>query len=153
MCKGRLLFSTDLESYGWTHKDGQLQVQWDVPENIHKAQARLDFVLKGCKCKGGCKSRRCRCRKDQRACGPGCQCINCGNLHASNPPGLASQDTPEVSDVQDADGEDDESSDDDLHEDHYYGEEGGDDDVNDDNLAGDVMQDHEMENIMEFVFG
>ena len=30
-------------------------------------------------------------QEDQRACGPGCQCINCGNLHASNPPGLASQ--------------------------------------------------------------
>ena len=110
-------------------------------------------MLKGCKCKGGCKSRRCRCKKDQRACGPGCQCINCGNLHvhAGKP---ASEDIPEGHDttaVLDADGEDDESSDDDFED--LYGEDNGEDDTNDDNLAGGVVQDTEMEKIMEFVFG
>ena len=108
-------------------------------------------MLKGCKCKGGCKSRRCRCKKDQRACGPGCQCINCGNLHAGKP---ASEDIPEVHDttaVLDADGEDDESSDDDFED--LYGEDNGEDDTNDDNLAGGVVQDTEMEKIMELVFG
>ena len=102
-------------------------------------------MLKGYKCKGGSKSRRCRCKEDQRACGPGCQCINCGNLHIFIPK------VHDTTAVLDADGEDDESSDGDFED--LYGEDNGEDDTNYDNLAGGVVQDTEMEKIMEFVFG
>ena len=54
-------------------------MEWEVPENIKKAQASMDFILKGCKCKGGCSTRRCSCCRKDRLCGPSCQCINCTN--------------------------------------------------------------------------
>ena len=41
----------------------------------------LDFVLKGCKCKTGCKTRICSCRKKERQCGPSCYCQFCNNLN------------------------------------------------------------------------
>ena len=76
---------------------------------------------------------------------PGCQCINCGNLHIFIPK------VHDTTAVLDADGEDDESNDDDFED--LYGEDNGEDDTNDDNLAGGVVQDTETEKIMEFVFG
>ena len=34
---------------------------------------------KRCKCKGGCKNRRCACLKNNEACGEACGCKNCQN--------------------------------------------------------------------------
>ena len=48
-----------LSDYGSKREDGKLAVEWEVPENIEKAQASMEFMLKGCKCKGGCSTRRC----------------------------------------------------------------------------------------------
>ena len=53
---------------------------WDVPENIQKVKERVEYVLSGCKCKTGCGTRRCKCRKSGRSCGPGCQCHGCVNV-------------------------------------------------------------------------
>ena len=44
---------------------------------------RLDFVLTGCGCKTGCTNKRCKCLKQQQACGPGCRCVGCRNSHKS----------------------------------------------------------------------
>lgn len=51
-----------------------------------KAQKAIEFVLKGCKCKTGCITRKCKCRKNHGKCGPGCQCTGCTNVHADAPP-------------------------------------------------------------------
>ena len=33
-----------------------------------------------CKCKSGCKSKRCSCNKNNSKCGNSCECENCKNL-------------------------------------------------------------------------
>ena len=45
-------------------------------------QARLDFTFVGCKCKTGCGNCRCKCVKQDKRCGPACQCVACKNLQA-----------------------------------------------------------------------
>ena len=62
-----------LEDYGWTRKRGQLEIEWETEENIKKLKDKVDFVMNGCRCKTGCASNRCKCRKSMRVCGPGCQ--------------------------------------------------------------------------------
>lgn len=74
-----------LTDYGWKRSEGHLEVIWEVPENVLKVQARLDFAFSGCKCKTGCTTRRCKCLKQEKSCGPGCQCLNCQNLPKSQP--------------------------------------------------------------------
>jgi len=56
-----------------------LQVDWEVQANIDKAKACLEFVLTACKCRTGCLTCRCSCKKNDRMCGPSCNCINCTN--------------------------------------------------------------------------
>ena len=40
----------------------------------------IHSLTKGCKCKSGCTSNQCSCRKQLSYCGPGCECHNCQNL-------------------------------------------------------------------------
>ena len=61
---------TAMTEYGWRRENGKLEIDWEVQENIEKAKMSLDFVLKGCKCKTGCKTRICLCRKKERQCDP-----------------------------------------------------------------------------------
>ena len=79
----RTFLISGLDTFGWTRKDGQLTVVWDTAENQAKAEERIDFVLKGCKCQTGCTSDRCKCNKNMRVCEP-------GHRHANSPekPGL-----------------------------------------------------------------
>ena len=58
-----------------------LEVVWDTPETEQVVKKRLDFVLTGCGCKTGCTNKRCKCLKQQQACGPGCRCVGCRNSH------------------------------------------------------------------------
>ncbi len=53
---------------------------WDTPENIARAKQKVDAVLNGCRCRTGCHTRRCSCRKHNNCCGPGCRCIGCNNV-------------------------------------------------------------------------
>ena len=41
--------------------------------------ARVTGLLKGCKCKTGCSSKRCSCRNKGKEWSIGCDCINCTN--------------------------------------------------------------------------
>ena len=80
------LYYTDLEKYGWTRdSEGKLDIIWDTPENISKAKEIVNQTFSGCKCKTGCDTRKCSCKKNGGYCGPGCQCIGCRNLPTSLP--------------------------------------------------------------------
>lgn len=65
-----------LADFGWQRSGGKLEVIWETPENITQAKQRVEFILSG---KTGCGTKRCKCKKEGRMCGPGCQCINCTN--------------------------------------------------------------------------
>ena len=43
-------FSAELQDYGWKRSNGSLEVVWEVPENVAKVQARLEFAFDGCSC-------------------------------------------------------------------------------------------------------
>ena len=53
---------------------GKLAIDWDSDENLTKIRNRVDLVLKGCSCKGGCSTNRCGCRRKGIHCGVGCGC-------------------------------------------------------------------------------
>ena len=65
--------------YGWYGKDGQLKVHWDTEDNMKKVVDKVDYLTKGCRCKTGCTSKRCKCKKAELHCGPSYQCLNCMN--------------------------------------------------------------------------
>ena len=127
------LFFLGLDAFGWSRQpDGKLEVLWDTLENQTKAKERIEFVLKGCKCKTGCTSKRCECKKSERMCGPGCQCLNCLNTSTHHENKGLDEDHQMVVDSQ----EDSWESDD-------YVEESDDD----------LEIDDEVDEIMDFVFG
>ena len=37
---------TALSDNGWKREDGKLAVEWEVPENIERAKASMEFMLK-----------------------------------------------------------------------------------------------------------
>ena len=58
------LYCTDLEKYGWTRdSEGKLDIIWDTPENVSKAKEIVNQTFSGCKCKTGCDTRKCSCKK------------------------------------------------------------------------------------------
>ena len=69
-----------LNSHGWTIDDGHLTIDWDSMENIKAIQDRVSLLTKGCKCKTGCTTARCGCKKKRMNCSAGCMCTNCSNL-------------------------------------------------------------------------
>ena len=68
-----------LTDYGWMVVEGKLSVEWDSPSNMDEVQERVAGLLKGCGCKTGCQTRQCGCRAKGKACGEGCNCLNCTN--------------------------------------------------------------------------
>ena len=60
----------------------------------------INFLTKGCSCRGGCLTRRCGCTKNGRHCGPGCQCQNCKNVVTSD------REPQEIASMQDHSGSD-----------------------------------------------
>ena len=48
-------------------------------EARNRAKASLDTVVSCCRCKTGCKTQTCSCRKE-RECGPSCCCNFCTNI-------------------------------------------------------------------------
>ena len=117
-----------------------LEVIWEVPENVSKVQARLDFAFSGCKCKTGCTTRRCKCLKQGKTCGPGCQCLNCRNL-----PSIENQSHTVESHLLDE-----------LETEERLDEMGGEEselvEDSDEDLELEI-EDEEIEEIMQYVFG
>ena len=73
-----------LDGNGWKVVANQLQVDWDSEDNIAQIRTRVSLIKRGCGCKTGCMSARCKCRKAGSHCGPGCKCSTCSNLPTSN---------------------------------------------------------------------
>ena len=111
-------------------------------QNIAKSKSSIDFFLSGCKCKTGCSTRICSCRKKERKCGPSCSCHFCKNTSQSQRETretCANETDLVVNDLLEENCEDTyvEESDDDLEE---FGVE-------------EMNNDEELQVLMEFVFG
>ena len=67
-------------TYGWMINDeGNYEIKWDNENEMQKVKQMLTFLTEGCKCKKGCRSRSCGCRRRDMECGPACKCRDCTN--------------------------------------------------------------------------
>ena len=75
-----------MDWFGWVITSGQLQLEWDSPENIQRTRNSVAFLTHGCGCKTGCRTCRCKCVKAGQHCGPGCGCsrTECQNKATSS---------------------------------------------------------------------
>ena len=74
------------ENNGWIkNKNDEYEIDWEDPTKTSKIKSNMDFLLSGCKCKKGCKTRKCGCKKAGKVCGPGCVCSGCGNFQTDQP--------------------------------------------------------------------
>ena len=69
-----------LTCHGWHIHEDNLTIDWDSVENIKAIRERVSLLTKGCKCKTGCTTGRCGCKKKGRQSFVGCMCTNCSNL-------------------------------------------------------------------------
>ena len=102
-----------LDMYGWKLTDtGTLLIDWDSEENMTEVRTRVALIRKGCGCKTGCMTARCKCKKSGNHCGPGCTCLGCCNVEASTTQDVMDIELAETlhheSDVSDLEGEVDE---------------------------------------------
>ena len=52
------------EDSGWFRQpDGSYCIDWEAIEVLARLERNIDFLLKGCGCRKGCKSKKCVCRK------------------------------------------------------------------------------------------
>ena len=77
------------ELHGWKLKDNVLAIDWDSEEHMSQVRSRVALIKKGCGCKTGYSSNRCKCRKNNVQCGPGCTCDNCCNHPVSQQVSIA----------------------------------------------------------------
>lgn len=126
-----------LDLLGWKRSDSQLAAVWETEENPANARERVQHVLNGCKCKTGCTTKRCKCKKQLHARGPGCHCLNCHNT----PTHQASQEVDEEIHQMEVDD----------HHQHQTPEEYVEDESDEDDQL--ETNDEELDEIMVFVFG
>ena len=69
--------------YGWNTLENGYKIQYETDEQVLIVKQRVSKFTKGCKCKNGCKTKKCGCKKQELQCGPGCRCLNCENLLTS----------------------------------------------------------------------
>ena len=70
------------ESSGWLLEDSSnnYSIDWECEEVKAQVKDVVDFLTRGCSCKKNqCKTSRCGCRRNQKHCGPGCECVLCTN--------------------------------------------------------------------------
>ena len=70
----------ELTSWGWKVNNEQLSIDWDSSENLSTIKERVQLLTKGCKCKSGCGTSRCGCRRKGHHCSEGCVCQHCCNF-------------------------------------------------------------------------
>ena len=78
-----------LQGNGWKLDNNCLHIEWDSDDNISKVRMRVALLKKGCGCKTGCQTGRCKCKKNNNPCGPGCKCVGCCNMPKGVSPGQA----------------------------------------------------------------
>ena len=100
------------ELHGWKLKDNVLAIDWDSEEHMSQVRSRVALIKKGCGCKTGCSSNRCKCRKNNVQCGPGCTCDNCCNHPVSQQVSIAEDMPDSESESESESGEYDELNDD-----------------------------------------
>ena len=69
-----------LTEFGWRIEEDELLFNWDSEENIAAVRGRVEALTKGRHCKTGCNTERCSCKKKEKTCIEGCECVNCSNL-------------------------------------------------------------------------
>ena len=68
------------EESGWILTNGTTySIDWEDPVKQDTVSLSLHQMTNGCKCKTGCTTGRCRCKKKNTLCSPGCYCTNCLN--------------------------------------------------------------------------
>ena len=73
-----------IDYFGWSVNENSLVVNWDSDKNVMAIRKRVTFLTKGCGCRTGCTSKKCKCVRDEIPCGPGCLCKNCKNPKNGN---------------------------------------------------------------------
>ena len=68
-----------VDYFGWSVNENSLVVNWDSDKNVMAIRKRVTFLTKGCGCRTGCTSKKCKCVMDEIPCGPGCLRKNCKN--------------------------------------------------------------------------
>ena len=71
-----------LVQYGWIVKNDTVTFDWESEKNVSAVQEHVNRLLKGCKCKTGCGSKRCGCKGKDWKCCIGCEFVNCTNTDA-----------------------------------------------------------------------
>lgn len=69
-----------LLDYGWKLNESCLECVWDSETNFQQVEQTINWYTKGCACRTGCSTNRCKCRKSKMICGPGCKCFSCQNI-------------------------------------------------------------------------
>ena len=87
----------NITSHGWNVVDDNLTIDWDSNENQTAVNERVLLLTIGCKCKTGCTTGRCGCKKKGQSCSEGCSCLHCSNLpNISGEEKKTLQDTAEI---------------------------------------------------------
>ena len=69
---------------GWNLGNSNLTIDWDSAENMMNIRQTVALMRKGCGCKTGCQSSRCKCKRAGNYC-YGCMCVGCCNLPGPTP--------------------------------------------------------------------
>ena len=73
------------EESGWiVNTDQNYSIDWEDSNVQAKIRKNIEYLVKGCSCKMGCKTQACGCRKKGSVCGPSCKCHNCANTHITS---------------------------------------------------------------------
>ena len=106
-----------LNGNGWRQPDPvTLLIDWDSEDNICEVRKRVALIRKGCACKTGCRTGRCKCKINGSQCGPGCKCLNCQNVPVTNSEKASGVEQVEESDLDDDSATDDDALDDEVDE-------------------------------------
>ena len=102
-----------LDGNGWKQTDqNTLVVDWDSEDNIARVRTTVALIKKGCGCKTGCLTSRCKCKKAGNYCGPVCRYTRCCNLLVSVSRDIVNIEVDEIEDCDNAsDGSDDDLDD------------------------------------------
>ena len=74
-----------LTDFGWIIEGDTLTFDWDSQENFAAVQQRVASLIRGCKCRTGCGTLRCGCKKNGKHCSERFECKNCSNTATPEP--------------------------------------------------------------------